>query len=473
MKTLFWVVVIATGSLVVMASRLWVSAEAGLAAMVGVVTIWSGCVVAFNHYYSVRRLLSKHIRLSATEATTVSESIEEGLRIDVFRSLEHFRQTSGGQKVIGTSESSLTDVIDKDPWESPLQSESLPVSPTANETFVVNGIYRLIMEGQPVVAALGEKDLSLEVVAPNNEIAKRVLDLLLTWAKDHSIYRGAIVAIDTNSRGGWWKMRFLELPPVDRESIILPDEVLRSVERNVLGVLKHTAVLRQLGQSTRCGVLLHGSPGTGKTLVTRYLASNCTGHTVIVLTGQNLGFVRQACRLAKILAPSVVIMEDVDLIAGDRENNRHSSLLHDLMDEMNGLGKTSDRIFVLTSNQPEALEAALASRPGRVDQAIHFPLPDVACRRRLLELYSNGLDVHHVDIDLVIEKTESASPAFIRELVRRATLLSAERSEPGKTLELTTEDFEAALDELINVGGDLTSGVLGFHPKAGFLTESD
>ena len=414
------------------------------------------------------------IRLAAAKATTVSESIEEGLRIDIFRSLEHFRQTGGGQKVIGFSESSLTDVIEKDPWESPLQSESLPVSPTANETFIVNGIYRLILEGQPVVAALGEENRSLEVVARDNDIAKRALHLLLTWAKDHSIYRGGTVAIDVNPQGGRWKVHFLELPPVDRNSIILPDEVLRSVERNVLGVLKHAAVLRQLGQSTRCGVLLHGSPGTGKTLVTRYLAVNCTGNTVIVLTGQNLGFVRQACRLAKILAPSVVIMEDVDLIAGDREHNRHSSLLHDLMDEMDGLGKTSDSIFVLTSNQPEALEPALASRPGRVDQAIHFPLPDHACRRRLLELYSDSLDVHLVDIDLVIEKTENASPAFIREFVRRATLLSAERSEPGKTLLLTTEDFEAAaLDELINVGGDLTSKVLGFRPKAGFLAESE
>jgi ATP-dependent 26S proteasome regulatory subunit len=324
-----------------------------------------------------------------------------------------------------------------------------------------------------VVAALGQENRSLEVVARDNDFAKQALDLLLTWAKDNSVYRGATVAIDVSPHNGRWRVRFLELGPVDRESIILPDEILRSAERNVLGVLKHTAALRRLGQSTRCGVLLHGPPGTGKTLVTRYLAAHCTGNTVIVLTGQNLGFVRQACRLAKILSPSVVIMEDVDLIAGDREQNRHSSLLHDLMDEMDGLGRTSDSIFVLTSNQPESLEPALASRPGRVDQAIQFPLPDQDCRRRLLTLYSESLDVRQVDNDWLIEKTEGASPAFIQELVRRATLQCAERSEPNESLHLTTEDFSAALEELVHLGGDLTSNVLGFKPKAGFLAESE
>jgi ATP-dependent 26S proteasome regulatory subunit len=128
------------------------------------------------------------------------------------------------------------------------------------------------------------------------------------------------------------------------------------------------------------------------------LARACPDYTAIVLTGRNLSLVRQSCRLARLLAPSIVILEDVDLIAVERRENFHAPLLHDLLEEMDGLGRKTDCIFLLTTNRPEVLEPALASRPGRVDQAIFFPLPDVNCRRRLFGLFLGAETVSSIGI---------------------------------------------------------------------------
>ena len=68
-------------------------------------------------------------------------------------------------------------------------------------------------------------------------------------------------------------------------------------------------------------------------------------------------------------------------------------VLHELMNEMDGLGPQAEVIFLLTTNRPDMLEPALSARPGRIDQAIEFPLPDDGCRRRLFEVYGRGLDL--------------------------------------------------------------------------------
>src|SRR5262249_58583003 len=142
------------------------------------------------------------------------------------------------------------------------------------------------------------------------------------------------------------------------------------------GCSKPAAGWGRAGRATRHGLLFHGPPGTGKTLMLRYLAGACSGHTVIMLSGRQMSLIRESCEVASLLAPSLVLLEDVDLIAQNRSENSTPALLQELMDEMDGLGPKADVIFLLTTNRPEVLEPALSARPGRVDQAIEFPLPD-------------------------------------------------------------------------------------------------
>jgi ATP-dependent 26S proteasome regulatory subunit len=132
---------------------------------------------------------------------------------------------------------------------------------------------------------------------------------------------------------------------------------------------------------------------------------------------------------------------------------------------MDGLADDADILFLLTTNRPDILEPALAARPGRVDQAIEIPLPDAECRRRLFDLYAIGLTLRAVDLGKLIQRTEGASAAFIRELMRKAALFAADESSDS----IEHRHLDEALHELVVEGGTLTQSLLGFaidnHPE--------
>src|SRR4029453_8202561 len=179
--------------------------------------------------------------------------------------------------------------------------------------------------------------------------------------------------------------------------------------------------LRAAGRHLKRGLLLYGPPGTGKTFTAMYLASQMPDRTIILLTGRGIGFVEHSCALARLLRPATIILEDVDLIAEERtrQGTGTNALLFELLNQMDGLAEDADVLFLLTTNRPEILEPALASRPGRIDQAIEGPLPDDTCRRRLFALYGRGLDLRLEKLDTFIERTKGASAAFIKELMRK------------------------------------------------------
>jgi ATP-dependent 26S proteasome regulatory subunit len=113
-------------------------------------------------------------------------------------------------------------------------------------------------------------------------------------------------------------------------------------------------------------------------------------------------------------------------------------------------------IFVMTTNRADLLEPALAARPGRVDQAVAFPLPDAAARAQLLDLFGRGLDVALADRAAIVAETKGVSPAFLRELVRKAALHAARAG----SARVEDAHFRDALD-LLERGGSITRAMLG------------
>src|SRR4029078_8011233 len=110
-----------------------------------------------------------------------------------------------------------------------------------------------------------------------------------------------------------------KLPSVERANLILPETTLKLLDRNILNFVKHREQLRQLGQSTRKGILLYGPPGTGKTHTIRYLSTNLPGHSTLIITAAQVGFLGVYMNLARLLQPAMVVIEDVDLIPRNRE----------------------------------------------------------------------------------------------------------------------------------------------------------
>jgi ATP-dependent 26S proteasome regulatory subunit len=216
-------------------------------------------------------------------------------------------------------------------------------------------------------------------------------------------------------------------------------------------------------------MLLYGPPGTGKTLTVMYLATHMPDRTLLITTGQGLGMIGTVGQFARSLAPATVIVEDVDLIAQERgfPGQPAQPLLFELLNQMDGLADDADVLFVLTTNRPDILEPALAARPGRVDLVVALPMPDAEGRRRLIELYSRGMRLDGIDLDGLVARIDGASPAYVKELLRKAALFAALSGSPDRVVQQHVDD---AMSEL-EAGGELAKRIVGFG-TAGFVPPS-
>jgi hypothetical protein len=307
--------------------------------------------------------------------------------------------------------------------------------------------------------------LRVEVMGQAEDGAERFLRELRAAMRSHNVYRGQVLALD-GRRYGSRALQVRKLPKIERDQVILPAGLLERVERQTAGFARRSEQMLAAGRHLKRGILLHGPPGTGKTLTAMYLAGLMPDRTVLLLTGAALGWIERCCSIARALQPAMVVLEDVDLVAEERTRPGAgcNPLLFELLDQMDGLAEDADVIFLLTTNRPDLIEPALASRPGWIDQALEIPLPDAAGRRRLFELYGRGLALRVAEVERFVERTEGASAAFIRELLRRAALLAADE-EGGLVVE--DRHLAEALDELVVVGGELTQTLLGARARSG------
>ncbi len=316
------------------------------------------------------------------------------------------------------------------------------------------------------------EEVTVEVVCASRDRAPEVVESIRRLSLEHNVFRGHVISFggEVFDHEGSGLLTFLDRPDVVRDQVILPAELLDGIERQVIGVARHAGRLRASGQHLRRGVLLYGVPGTGKTHTIRYLLGRLPGVTAVVLSGGALGMIAAACSVARALQPTIVVVEDVDLIAAERDHYAgESSLLFQLLNEMDGLGSDSDVTFLLTTNRADLLEPALAARPGRFDHAAELPVPDSAARARLLSLYQGRLDLVLADPDAVIARTEGVTASFIKELLRRGALIAADADNSASAdsvapIRVTDGHLNAALDELLDTRSALTQSLLGGGP---------
>jgi hypothetical protein len=332
-----------------------------------------------------------------------------------------------------------------------------------------SGLVLLEADGDPVAVLLGSQEdhgegggILLQAMSPRRETAEAWLARLRDLMREHNVYRGKVLAFGGDHPFRPAPLSVRSLPAVPRDRIVLPERALAQIERHTAGLARHRERLRASGRHVRRGLLLHGAPGTGKTLSVMYLAGLMPERTVILLTGSALGAIGAACSLARSLEPAMIVIEDVDLIARDRSRFEASPLLFELLNAMDGLDEDADIIFVLTTNRPQSLEAALASRPGRIDLAVELPLPDAPARRRLFELYGAGLTLDVPDWEPVVAATDGTSPAFIRELFRHAALAAADDGRDA----VSAIDLLTAVTELKEQSGRMTALLLGAERPA-------
>ncbi len=307
----------------------------------------------------------------------------------------------------------------------------------------------------------------VEIAVPPGEagtnLSRRLFDQIEVLVKRTASYRGKVISLEAadDYSGRVGAIRVHKLRNVSRNQVILPEKTLQLLDRNIGGFIRQREQLSKMGLPIKKGLLFYGPPGTGKTHTIHYLASQLPDHTTLLITAEQVGLLDHYFQLARFLQPTMVVIEDVDLIARTRESMYgpcDESILNKLLNEMDGLREDAAILFVLTTNRPENLEAAITSRPGRIDQAIEFPLPDERGRDQLIRLYASGLPLDDGVVEMIVHKTDRGSAAFIKELMRRAAQFYIQNGSIGH---LRPEELNEALEEMLFSGGSLNAKLLG------------
>lgn len=425
--------------------------------------------------------IAKHVGVDLLTCPVLERRFPDHQHADLHLAVEEVLQRAADVRLSGIVLTRYYDSVNltslcrnrtaKDLEPGPVEYVEIAASIDRTIACVKVGLYLFRLDDVPfamlVAKGVGRFDsgVSVEVLSPDKEATKALIEELSKGTQQGRTYRGQILSLEFDCYGGT-HVRFHALPKIAREEIVLPDELLERIERQTVAFSRHAPRLAAAGRHLKRGVLLHGPPGTGKTLSAMYLAARMPGRTVFLLTGAGIRSVETVTQMARLLAPATVILEDVDLIGTEREHQTVSAnaILFELLNAMDGLAEDIDLLFVLTTNRPDVLEPAIASRPGRIDQAIEVPLPDLDCRKRLFDLYAKGLAIEAERIDDLLAKTEGASAAFIRELLRKAAVFAACESEETETngrLVVSDRHLDEALAELLFAGGALTRSLLG------------
>ncbi len=352
------------------------------------------------------------------------------------------------------------------------------VGPEENTDVVTLGLVETTApDGAPVVIGIRDESrygppfCSLEILGADRSAATATRDEIERLIRLHDVFRGQVLSFTASEHHGNELVTFLPRSQVAAADVVLPDGVLENIERHIIDVADWSRELLRAGQHLKRGLLLHGPPGTGKTHTVRYLTRRLASTTIILLTGTSIRFIDQAAALARRLQPSMVVLEDVDLVATDRDYTPDGNpLLFSLLEAMDGIGADADVTFVLTTNRADILETALADRPGRVDLAVEIPRPDLRCRERLLRVYARDLSVD-ADLTQVAADTEGITASFVKEMIRRTVLVSLREGQSPPILRGSY--FAEVLAEMNSEHHALTRSLLGMAADRGEPAEPD
>jgi AAA+ superfamily predicted ATPase len=443
---------------------------------------------------TIAAMLKKHFHgYPPQNLVTAGRSFPMASRVDVQVALDEFfandsraRQFGLHSPHMGAQALSIAQLLQRTPFPvdmGPLQHDEIDIGEAVAARCVRQGLWISSSEdGTPFAVLLGQGmqigmplGVHIEIAVPSGD---KGLEFSQTFFRDLEekiaagrAYRGKVISLEINQdfAGRTGSVRVHRLHKVKPEDIILPEKTFTLLKNNLTRFIEVREDIKRMGLSAKKGLLFYGPPGTGKTHTIHYLAGELPTHTMLLITAEQVALLEHYFRLARFLQPSIVVVEDVDLIARERSHLRNPGqeiLLNKLLNEMDGLREDADVIFILTTNRADQLEPALASRPGRIDQAIEFPLPDDVGRAKLARLYGRGLELNETVVQAIVSKTKGTSAAFIKELMRRSAQVLLQN---GEQRVLTEDAVNGALEEMVILGGSLNLKLLGAGDMEGAM----
>jgi len=269
----------------------------------------------------------------------------------------------------------------------------------------------------------------------SDTIAAEVLDSMVV-TMDH--FR---TAMDTTNPSAL-RETVVEVPNVSWDDVGGLEDVKRELKETVQYPVEHPEKYAKFGMSPSKGVLFYGPPGCGKTLLAKAIANECQANFISIkgpelLTmwfGESEANVRDIFDKARSAAPCVLFFDELDAIAKARGSSMGDAggaadrVFNQLLTEMDGMGAKKNVFIIGATNRPDIIDPAIL-RPGRLDQLIYIPLPDLGSRMQVLKscLRKSPL-AKDVDLEFIAKKTAGFSGADLTEICQRACKLAIRES---------------------------------------------
>lgn len=321
------------------------------------------------------------------------------------------------------------------------------------------------------------RSITISIACERKETAHLFFKELEEARQRLSIYRGKVIDAAVGP-GGISSIAFARIQQVRDSDLVLPQEVRSLIDGAIVRFYTNQDVLREMGVEMKRGILFHSPPGTGKTSVCLYLAGLLPNFTVCFISGKRLLFPREVCAMARYLQPTMLVFEDIDLIAQERDSNGLATVLGELMNQIDGCEPNDQVLFIMNTNSMDRLEAAVRNRPGRVDQIVHIPLPTLSERAMLIRTFAKSIAVSAEAVDALAAASDGVTPALLKEVVKRAAVMAVSRQrqapgEPGvrsagSAIELRKSDLLLALEQVLSMRAEVLQDDPASKPHIGF-----
>jgi transitional endoplasmic reticulum ATPase len=252
---------------------------------------------------------------------------------------------------------------------------------------------------------------------------------------------------------------FIEKPNVLWSDIGGLEPVKNELKEAVELPLKHPEVFSRMGIRPIRGILLVGLPGTGKTLFAKAAATECEANFISIKgpevlskwVGESEKAVREIFRKARMAAPSVIFIDEIDAIAPHRASDSEGSrvterVVDSLLTELDGLSTLKNVVVLAATNRPDILDMALM-RAGRFDRVIEIPPPDKETRLEIFKIHTKKMPLEsEIDIADLAKRTDGYTGADIENTCREAGMSAIRRDVNAK--KVLAKDFEEALSKV-------------------------
>jgi AAA+ superfamily predicted ATPase len=297
-------------------------------------------------------------------------------------------------------------------------TQEIPTDVTETDTVYMS--LTAIYDDKIVTASENYGEFTVCCYTKNKDDSKKYISNLKNKMLSDNQYRGKCLFYGNKS------IDFREEADVDWDDVVLPEKSKTEILRNTSQFLTNDR-LRKHNMNQR-GVILHGPPGTGKTMVVKSLFSSLKGQNITRLyaTADTFSYpsdMNDLFDFLKFTGATSLAFEDMDLISPDRsEHGDGRKILGSLLNNLDGIRKlTEPFVIVGTTNDIEMLDRAIANRPCRFDRKIEIGIPDESEIGKFYKLMS-GVDVN----ESIVKLSSGFAGAHIQEVVNTAKLLSVE-----------------------------------------------